>query len=49
MIYITKDNFVWLDVTEQLTQSPRAWVENEIYAVHDDDSHPPQNPLFGLK
>ena len=38
MIYVTKDNFVWLDVTKQLTKSPKAWVENEIYAVHDDES-----------
>ena len=38
MIYVTKDTFVWLDVTKQLTKSPRAWVESEIYAVHDDDS-----------
>ncbi len=38
MIYITKDNFVWLDVTEQLTHFPTAWVEKQIYAVHDDES-----------
>jgi len=38
MIHITKDKFVWLDVTKRIKKSPMLWVENELYAVHDDDS-----------
>jgi len=38
MIHITKDKFVWLDVTKRIKKSPTLWVENELYAVHDDDS-----------
>ena len=38
MIHITKDKFVWLDVTDRIKKSPMLWVENELYAVHDDDS-----------
>ena len=33
MIHITKDKFVWLDVTERIKRSPTLWVENELYAV----------------
>jgi hypothetical protein len=38
MIHITKDNFVWVDVTERIKKSPMLWVENELYVVYDDDS-----------
>ena len=38
MIHITKDKFVWLDVTKRIKKSPMLWVENELYAVHDDES-----------
>ena len=38
MIHITKDNFVWLDVTKRIGDSPMLWLENELYVVYDDDS-----------
>jgi len=42
MIHITKDNFVWLDVTEAMKHGNKVreeyWLAHELYAVYDDDS-----------
>ena len=42
-IHITKDNFVWLDITNKMKKAKgnerdEIWVGNEIFALHDDDS-----------
>ena len=41
-IHITKDNFVWLDVTEAMKHGHKKreeyWLAHELYAVYDDDS-----------
>ena len=43
-IHITKDNFVWLDITNKMKKAHNEikrweiWQGNEIYALHDDDS-----------
>lgn len=41
-IHITKDNFVWLDVTEAMKQGKNKredyWSAHELFAVYDDDS-----------
>ena len=41
-IHITKDNFVWLDVTEAMKQGQKTreeyWLAHELYAVYDDGS-----------
>ena len=41
-IYITKDNFAWLDVTERMKYGNKkreeVWMAHELYVVHDDDS-----------
>ena len=39
---ITKDNFIWMDVTDKMRHGNKArealWHYNELYAIHDDDS-----------
>lgn len=42
-MYITKDNFVWLDVTDRMkyakgNEQDEIWVGNDLYAIHEDDS-----------
>jgi len=41
-VYITKDNFAWLDVTERMKYGMKkreeVWMAHELYVVHDDDS-----------
>ena len=37
-IYITKDNFVWLDVTESDNIEKIFASHEQLYAVYDDDS-----------
>ena len=41
-IYITKDGFVWLDVTERMKYGKKkreeVWLAHELFVVHDDDS-----------
>ncbi|MGB1269879.1 MAG: hypothetical protein ACPG45_09080 [Flavobacteriaceae bacterium] len=41
-IHITKDNFVWLDVTEAMKHGNKMreeyWLAHELYAVYDDNS-----------
>lgn len=41
-IKITKDDFVWLDVTAKCEQGEKAiqevWLGHELYAVYDDDT-----------
>ena len=43
-IYITKDNFAWLDVTERMKYGNKkreeVWMAHELYVVHDDDLNP---------
>lgn len=42
MIHITRDNFVWLDVTERceygIKTIDEVWLGHELYAVYEDDS-----------
>lgn len=42
MIYITEDNFVWLDVSEAMKHGHKMreeyWLAHELYAVFDDGS-----------
>lgn len=38
MIYITKDNFVWLDITESKNIEDIFASHENLYAVYDDDS-----------
>lgn len=42
MAIILKDNFVWLDVTEQMKYGEKRreelWLAHELYAIHDDES-----------
>jgi type I site-specific restriction-modification system R (restriction) subunit len=42
MLHITKDNFVWLNVTETIQKNKKKvqeyWSAHELYAVYDDDS-----------
>ena len=39
---VTKDNFIWMDVTDKMRHGNKAreafWHYNELYAIHDDDS-----------
>ncbi len=41
-IHITKDNFVWLDVTEAMKHGHKKreeyWLAHELFAVYDDGS-----------
>ena len=41
-MYITKDNFVWLDVTDRMKYGKKkreeVWLAHELFVVHDDDS-----------
>lgn len=41
-IHITKDGFVWLDVTERMKYGKKkreeVWLAHELFVVHDDDS-----------
>ena len=41
-MYITKDNFVWLDVTDRMKYGKKkreeVWLAHELFIVHDDDS-----------
>lgn len=42
-MYITKDNFVWLDVTDRMkyakgNERDEIWVGNDLYVIHEDDS-----------
>ena len=41
-MHITKDNFVWLDVTDKMkygiAKIEEIWLGHELYAVHDDDT-----------
>lgn len=41
-IHVTKDNFVWLDITERckngVKEIEELWLANVLYALHDDDS-----------
>ena len=39
---VTKDNFIYKDVTDQMKYGEKArealWYAHELYAIHDDDS-----------
>ncbi len=41
-LHKTKDNFVWLDITDRCEQGEKTiqelWLSQELYAVFDDDS-----------
>ncbi len=41
-MYITKDNFVWLDVTDRMKYGKKKrediWLGNELYVVYEDDT-----------
>lgn len=41
-VIVTKDNFVWLDVTEQMKYGHKKreelWLAHELYVLQDDDS-----------
>ena len=41
-VIVTKDNFVWLDVTEQMRYGQKKreelWLAHELYVLQDDDS-----------
>lgn len=41
-IILSKDNFVWLDVTESMKYGNKKreelWLAHELYVLHDDDS-----------
>jgi hypothetical protein len=41
-IHLSKDRFVWLDVTEQMKQGEKKreeiWLGHELYVIHDDDT-----------
>jgi hypothetical protein len=41
-IHLSKDKFVWLDVTDQMKQGEKKreeiWLGQELYVIHDDDT-----------
>ena len=41
-LHKTKDNFVWLDITDRCNKGEKIieeiWISQELYAVFDDDS-----------
>ena len=54
MIYITKDRFVWNDLTNQIkglddTELSELWLGLELYAVLDDDSDGLLDSIEGIR
>ena len=41
-VIVTKDNFVWLNVTEQMKYGHKKreelWLAHELYVLHDDET-----------